>query len=105
MNEAALRNAGLQLLLQVGLFAWVDYQPTRSSRRGSYRTATGVADILGCRAGKFFAIEVKMPKGKQSAEQVTWENRLKEAGGHYWIARSLEDFERLARLILNWRNR
>ena len=54
----------------------------------------GVADILGVLkdgSGRMLAIEVKTPKGRQSADQKLFEKRLTMLGGVYILARSVED--------------
>lgn len=51
----------------------------------------GVADILLIKDGLFVGIEVKRPSGKQSDAQKEFERLLKENGGAYLIATSLED--------------
>ena len=38
-------------------------------------------------------IEVKSEKGKQSAEQKSFQDQVEEAGHHYVVARSIEDVE------------
>lgn len=51
----------------------------------------GCADILGVYAGVPVAIEVKVPTAKQLPSQELWQRRWYEAGGVYFIARSVED--------------
>ncbi len=51
----------------------------------------GVADILGCYRGKFFAIEVKSPKGRQTDYQKSFQARVIKSGGLYIVARSVSD--------------
>lgn len=41
--------------------------------------------------GLFFGIEVKDPKGKPSAIQLVQGARIQKAGGHFLIAKSLQD--------------
>lgn len=41
--------------------------------------------------GRFLAIEVKGPKGKQSDEQAEFQKAVEAAGGIYCLARSLQD--------------
>ena len=65
----------------------------------------GMADILAFPAytssafGSFIEytvplwIEVKSDKGKQSAEQKSFQNQVEEAGHTYIVARSIEDVE------------
>jgi hypothetical protein len=61
----------------------------------------GVADVIGCYQtpaaykGRFFAIEVKGPKGKQSDEQADFQREVEKAGGIYILARSVEDVAKI----------
>lgn len=53
----------------------------------------GSADILGCLrpSGRFLAIEVKTPTGRQSDAQANFQRVITQAGGLYILARSVED--------------
>lgn len=56
----------------------------------------GVPDLVGCYKGKLFAIEVKKPGGKVSAQQAIEILAIKEAGGTAFVAWSVDDvMERL----------
>jgi len=39
-------------------------------------------------------LEVKSAKGRQSAEQVSFERQVKDAGAQYFLVRSVEDIKR-----------
>jgi hypothetical protein len=52
---------------------------------------TGVADINGCYNGLYIAIEVKAPKGTQNPSQIAFEGLIKQNGGIYIVARSVDD--------------
>lgn len=54
----------------------------------------GVSDILGMYKGKFFAIEVKAPKGRTSDEQATFLANIHKEGGIAFVARSIEDVKK-----------
>ena len=58
---------------------------------GDLYQETGIPDILACLEGLFFGIEVKDPGGKPSAIQLAQGARIKKAGGHFIIAKSLQD--------------
>lgn len=58
---------------------------------GDIYQETGIPDILCCWKGLFFGIEVKDPKGKPSAIQLAQGARIIKAGGHFLIAKSLDD--------------
>ena len=52
----------------------------------------GGADLLGLdHRGRFIAIEVKTPTGRQSPEQRCFEQLVQRLGGVYLIMRSVED--------------
>jgi Holliday junction resolvase len=53
----------------------------------------GVADILVCCRGKFYAVECKSAKGRLSEEQKEFRAYVERAGGTYVLARGIEDLE------------
>ena len=55
----------------------------------------GVPDIILVKDGKFVGLEVKRPKGKQSAHQLAFETDCKKAGGEYYIITSVEEVQKL----------
>ncbi len=57
----------------------------------------GIPDLVATREGKTVWVEVKQPTGRLSAHQVAWLQDLENHGGHYIVARSVEDVEHLAR--------
>lgn len=44
--------------------------------------------------GKFLAVELKSGIGKQSPDQVLFENAVTQAGGIYILARTVDDIKR-----------
>lgn len=58
---------------------------------GDLYQETGIPDLLCCWGGLFFGIEVKDPQGKPSAIQLAQGIRIKNAGGHFIIATSVQD--------------
>lgn len=58
---------------------------------GDLYQETGIPDLLCCIHGLFVGIEVKDPHGKPSAIQLAQGVRIKNAGGHFLIAKSVED--------------
>lgn len=58
---------------------------------GDLYQETGIPDLLCCWGGLFFGIEVKDPGGKPSAIQLAQGARIRKAGGHFIIAKSLQD--------------
>lgn len=57
----------------------------------SDRYIKGVPDIVGCIAGKFFALELKRDKGKPSALQLYNIDRIEKAGGKACIVRTVAE--------------
>jgi len=51
----------------------------------------GVPDLTGCCVGKYIAIEVKKPGGKQSEFQKLFEQKVIRCGGLYWLVESVDD--------------
>jgi Holliday junction resolvase len=51
----------------------------------------GIADLFALKAGRTIWVEVKTKIGKQSHEQVIFEQDVKSHGGEYLIARSVDD--------------
>jgi hypothetical protein len=51
----------------------------------------GVPDIIGIHKGRMIAIELKAPKGVVSEAQQEFIDRINEAGGLAFVARSLDD--------------
>lgn len=51
----------------------------------------GGADLIGLWNGRFIAIEIKTPDGKQSTDQRKFQQLVESKGGEYVILRSVED--------------
>jgi hypothetical protein len=51
----------------------------------------GGADLIGCYRGRFVAVEIKTPTGRQSPEQRTFQALVERKGGVYVVLRSVED--------------
>ena len=64
-------------------FAWKEHG-------GMYGTA-GVPDVICCLDGRFFAFEVKTPEGRLTKLQEHTIQRIKDAGGHAFVVRSVDD--------------
>lgn len=61
-----------------------------------YRVKFGVggpggADLIGLWNGKFVAVEIKTPTGRQSPDQKRFQALVESKGGEYVILRSVED--------------
>lgn len=58
---------------------------------GSGLGRAGVPDLLVCHRGRFFALEVKGPRGKTTPRQDLELMRVRMAGGVAVVVRSVED--------------
>ena len=59
-------------------------------QHGGLYSQVGVADLLGCARGRFFALEVKMPGGSPAPAQYLFIDTVAKAGGISAIVRSPE---------------
>lgn len=57
----------------------------------SLGSVKGIADLYALKNGRSVWIEVKTPKGRQSVDQVAFEQDVKQHGGAYIVARSVDD--------------
>jgi Holliday junction resolvase len=74
--------------------AWLDAKGCWSFKvAGGPMQRRGVPDILGCLAGRFFAIELKAPGGKVTPSQKVEIDRLREAGAAVCVARTVSEVE------------
>ena len=62
----------------------------KTFRKGVQRK--GIPDIIGIIDGRFYGIEVKIGKDRQSADQKEIEREIQAAGGVYFIAKSYDDY-------------
>lgn len=79
-------------LLRRGIFA----VHSRTDKRTT--NAVGVPDFIFAIGGRPIAVEVKMPKGVLSGEQLAVMNQMKATGWNYFVVRSFDDL----RLVLDW---
>lgn len=56
-------------------------------------TVSGLFKGFRCKWTTALFIEVKAPKGKQSAEQKSFQRQVEDAGAEYLLARSVDDVE------------
>ena len=56
---------------------------------------SGFPDLLVCLRSQFIGIEVKTDKGRQQENQLLNEAKIKRAEGVYFIARSVEDVDKV----------
>lgn len=61
---------------------------------GAYK---GISDLIALKNGKTVFIEVKTSRSSgQSEHQKAFQQKVEEAGGIYWIVKSIEELEKLA---------
>lgn len=73
-----------------------DGSVTVKNARPFHGVTAGVSDLFGwCADGVVLAIEVKVPTGRATAEQLAFIEAVKSAGGRAGIARSVEDAVRI----------
>lgn len=104
-TEGKIQTAIIKYLKGRGYFCWrnnngATYDQKMNGGYGGYRSnpglLKGVPDILLIPDdGIFTGIEVKTPKGKQSADQVLFERRCKRKNGRYYTVRSVDEVKKL----------
>lgn len=65
----------------------------RVFRKMSKYAVAGVPDIIVIKDGFFIGLEVKQDKGRQSDGQKEFEKMCKNAGGEYYVVRSIDDVQ------------
>lgn len=55
----------------------------------------GIADLYALKKSRHVWIEVKAPKGRQSPDQVKFQQMVEVNGGTYVVARSVEDVKEI----------
>lgn len=51
----------------------------------------GSADLIGCLAGRFFAIEIKTGNAELEPDQITWHRLVHSKGGFACVCRSVDE--------------
>jgi len=100
--EGKIQLAIMKYLRSHGVLLWRHEPNTYNHALGRHianpYAMKGVPDILCIHpdgSGRFLGIEVKTPKGKQSADQVLFQKRCESLGGVYILARSVDDVIKL----------
>lgn len=100
--ETQLQKAIVRFLGLKGIMAWVNkngavWDPKRQVFRAG-QTVKGISDIFAISPGLskvprgvLIAIEVKMPRGKATPEQLAFIDNVNRKGEKAFIARSVED--------------
>lgn len=96
-NANALTNAVLFDMTNVrgGACYRINNVGVYDSKRGVYRkggTRKGIPDIIGVINGRFYGVEIKFGRDRQSADQRVIELEIQSAGGVYFIATSFADY-------------
>lgn len=63
-----------------------------ASRLQACGVVPGVSDFILIVDGTVHGIELKTTKGRQDAAQIVFQADLQRAGGHYHVARTIEEF-------------
>lgn len=78
-----------------GLLLWRNNTGAMRDHRGQLVRygQPGSADVLGLAApsGRFVALEVKAPGGKQSELQAAWQRAVEQRGGIYLLVTSVDE--------------
>lgn len=104
-TEAEIQRAILEYLDTIGAVAirvnsGVQFiQDSNGSTRAFRGAPAGTSDIIACYRGRFLAIECKARRGKTTPAQDEFINRVNEAGGLAFVARSIDDVEQAIRGI------
>lgn len=103
IKESAIVSQCIQWLWAKGCYVWRNntggYRPEGSKSFIKFGTR-GSADIIGVNpSGRFIGIECKSAKGTLKPEQKLFGDRIKEKGGIYIVARSIDDLEACGELL------
>lgn len=95
MSEGALQDAiRVALSSEPDLVLWRNNVGVALHERGArvrYGLAPGSADLVGCLAGRFVALEVKTATGRLSPEQRSWALVVRRFGGFCAVVRSVDE--------------
>jgi hypothetical protein len=93
--EADLKDKVKSLLSGIpNLFFWMPV-PTGYGMRG-------IPDFIGCYKGRFFAIETKAPRGKETPWQRFTREKIIAAGGMAIVAWEIEDVQCFIRQLITY---
>lgn len=98
MKESLLQDRIRLVLGRVpGLVLWRNNCGYDGERRVRYGVGSpGGADLIGIFNGRFVAVEIKTPAGRQSQDQRIFQQLVEAKGGEYVILRSVREAERWA---------
>lgn len=66
--------------------------PDGTIRWSKSNTRKGLADVRGTYRGRSLNIEIKIGRDRQSPAQVAEMDRIRKAGGIYWVVKTFPDF-------------
>lgn len=98
IKEGVVVNACIRWIFAQGGYAWRNNSGAYKTPDGRYIRfgEPGAADILALHPGsngRLIAIECKSTTGRQKPEQRAWEAKIRQYGGVYILARSVDDLE------------
>jgi len=85
MKESAIQKAVIKYLEGQGHFTFKTITCNKA----------GIADVISCFAGRFYAWEIKTPRGKASPIQLYQIQKIREAGGEAHVVRSVDEVKDL----------
>jgi hypothetical protein len=95
MTESQIEQAILRYLNKNGIFAFKFKDNTRSEsgkhRRPSPFQINGVSDICIIHNSAVYWVEIKTEKGRQTEDQIRFQNRVTDSGGTYLLWRCIGD--------------
>lgn len=96
-EEKQIQNSVEHYLTLKKYFFWKNNSGALPTASGGFIRfgAVGSPDICLVKDGFFIGLEIKTSKGKQSDGQKQFEKKLKEAGGEYYIVKSLDDLKEI----------
>jgi len=87
LSESQIQKNIIEFLNMSGVLHWRN----NTGRRGKVSYGCkGSPDIICVHGGRFIGIEVKDKKGKMSADQIEFRERLEHSGGIYILARDTD---------------
>ena len=92
MDEATVKENARRYLKSKGIF-YADVQ-------GSRFTTKGFPDMVAVINGLFIGLEFKTYRGKQSEDQKKFQRKLENAGGFYFLPKTLEDVKIIVEMFL-----
>lgn len=87
ITEADITKQIRDYLNYKNIFHWKQWQGPMSQPRG-------VSDIIGIINGKFFAIEIKKPRGQPTDHQINFMASVRSAGGIAFVAYGIEEVQK-----------